>query len=305
MPDVPIKYNISPKFSKEVLSLFEDLQVDFFLAGGFVLTEVQKSQGIQSTSSDIDVYFYTEEDYDKAYNITQDYIDVLNKDIKDFTQNIYIQSTSTSDTIDLSTKIQLVNFQYGKPEKLTKDFDLNNSRYWSYFPFTEAWTFQDKDTLRYLKTSMYKNVFTMKRIHKYKEQKNISSDNYTERCYDVIMNNTYEFDNISYDQGITKESKENEKMIYFNALISCDVFIEYLNNHKAPDYKGMFKGNTFLVHHEHLVNIDNPLALFYMYKAREIYSKKYHYKNKYNQEETKIKENNMKQIQKDYPEVLL
>lgn len=236
--------------------------IKFYIAGGSVLSSVQDTKGITTKFNDLDLYFETSIDHKKAYDILNaktkednhtEPLDFLNDLSDGFISSgpvVYEQLSNSACTeykVD-DTTIQLIKLQFGKPEILVKLFDLDNSKYWSYYPFNKAYTEQDEDTLYNLKTDYIDNFWAVERISKYFIQKSINFDKYNNELFNVILNDSidYEAINLNYDRLQHKDKTLSLKFLNFCAV--SDSFLQLIDQKAAQghrlNWEEMIKGHN-------------------------------------------------------------
>jgi hypothetical protein len=255
-------YKIKHDFSNNVLSVLKRLK-NSYIAGGWALSSVQRAKNIESKYSDVDLYFHTENDYLYA-------VDFLNKAIQKSkivvgnwtveNPSMYLNyETDLARTYTIfGTEIQLIKTYFGNPESVTAKFDIDNSKYWSYFPFTVAHTNQPESTLYKIKTDKSNNFFCLQRIKKYYTEKQIDPENIFESVIKTISRDNIDFQRRGSDYDT--DSEINLKIDYLNVFIDNKKFIELLNKSKI-NYE-IFKNSHFNYYGDYYKKLKDPLLFF-------------------------------------------
>ena len=125
---------------------------DWFIAGGAAATNF-----INGRFGDVDVYFYSEDDYKKALSSVS---------------NISIESSSASTFFIGDHLYQFVKCEFGSPYEIFKTFDLNKSCI-AVLPTGETIKSSEFDKPLYIKSL---NIETMNRFNKYVKSKGFKYD---------------------------------------------------------------------------------------------------------------------------------
>lgn len=260
-----------PGFKKSIakntilFEIFTKLKLDnikFYIAGGSILSSVQKTFNITSHYNDIDVYFETEEDFKRAelillneiileeerakkakeekkaknlFNDFDDFDDYDADDLDDFDDynefRKIIKEYETKNAILYDTsgvKLQFIKMNYGIPEQIVDKFDLENSKYWSLFPFNEAFTLQPIDTLYKISTNYINNFWVVNRIKKYVCEKSLDADAYAEQLFDIMLTNNIDYTTFNSDYLIHGNPAKYDRKFFSNCLY-FDEFINVIN----------------------------------------------------------------------------
>jgi len=262
------KYITKPNFDLSLFKILYENNIRYYIAGGSALTLAQRSADIDSMFSDIDVYFYTKEDYQKAREITNSYIDKkeekkLSGDLLFEIVNCYLAySNERLDCFYIDgQEVQYIKMNFGSSEKITDEFDLYNSRYWSFYPFEEVYTKQKKDTLYNIKTKKYNNFFTLQRVKKYQVNKHIDPSNIFKNIVETVQNKNIDLnkDNTNYRNT---DSASNMNLQYFMMFIENPHYIEEINNSNI-DFEWLMKDIHVLYLQDGMQHLYSPL-LFYL-----------------------------------------
>ncbi len=240
--------------SSFLVDLFYELNqnnIKFYLAGGSVLTSVQLSEQIKSKYNDLDLYFGTQKDFDLAFKIIKTNIDTVHEVLKEQEipkdelwsqlQDIAMVNIDSPNAVSFDIndiKLQFIRMNFGTPQEIIKDFDIENSKYWSYYPFETAQTYQNKDTLYNLKTSWIDNYFCLQRVQKYSDQKSLCIDEYTEDLFDNIMTDNIDFQVHNSNYIIPDSEEKGYKIKYLGLSLQFSKFIDLVNEkfHKGIEF---------------------------------------------------------------------
>ncbi len=207
---------------KPLLPLLKDANA--MLAGGSCLTRVQIQHSIISENSDYDFFFENEQDYQKV-------IKRIKRHQKDFTDKFdgktkahvglqimfndkYITESYSNEFTTTwqhcGIIFQLIKM-YKPHERQIEEFDLDNSKYWSFYPFDTIETNQDKDTLYNIKIGKvdFKGI---NRMMKYHQNKRININSKMEEAFELFNNyDDDDFENGKYEgkEIVTEEQKTN------------------------------------------------------------------------------------------------
>ncbi len=215
--------------------------INCMLAGGSCLTMAQERENLlsQYNINDYDFFFEKQSDYDLALerflkavreqNAKKDKKDKKIKGIEDiFNDEMSYKSHET----DFATTCYYngVMFQFIKhftPFEVTIDnFDLSNSKYFSFYPFNKIQTNESTDTLNYIHASSTMNFNLVKRILKYNLQKNLDISNVVDEMVEMVLNphnSYYEGKYYSKDDVLTDEQKtEYLENVICSCLFSSD-----------------------------------------------------------------------------------
>jgi len=108
-----------------------NIGVPFYIAGGSVFSTLNGSK-----FNDIDIYFYSEEDYKTANKFFSDIVQKAKEDREDISNKFHINISpyllhQTINSLSISGftdhPIQLICKNFGEPEYILKGFDLYNS----------------------------------------------------------------------------------------------------------------------------------------------------------------------------------
>ena len=205
------------------------------LAGGSCLSLIQRSVGVPSSFNDLDFYFETEEDYQITYNKLQEEKNRMNNAQKLFSYDYQTEFAYTM-VID-GEEIQLIKIF--KPFKETiADFDIENSKCWSFYPFDNVQTNIDTKTLttELQIKSTTKNIGLVSRMLKYKSKKGLNISNYYDLMFDTLRN----YETAEYSSSYAGEIKNRK---YFVAhlietaldLPGFDKYLEEKENQIFPE----------------------------------------------------------------------
>ena len=157
-----------PKNKEMLLNSLKELNLkNYFVAGGSI-NDIYRGEKIQG---DIDIFFYTEKDYRNAVqnNPGDDYR--LTKNAYTFIHNDLV--------------IQFIKKNFGTPQEIMKEFDLNKSRIAlvkDEFIFGEYY----HDDLHIINKNI--RVDTFKRYLKYSKRFFVSNNNISATFYNYIIN---------------------------------------------------------------------------------------------------------------------
>lgn len=150
------------KFNKVIQDLIKLIPCDFYIAGGYAASEyfnipIEKNQ-------DIDIFFYTEEDFQEAHKKISNARTFFGSIKYDFE----VQTDNAVTFTNLKTKIsiQLICKKFGSPEEIFEGFDINKSKV-AYFPRLKKFIASNDingDLTTYSSTF---NNQTLQRLHKY------------------------------------------------------------------------------------------------------------------------------------------
>jgi len=190
--------------------------IDVVAAGGWALSEAQLSIGKTSHYNDIDIFCLTQEVFEKACKALQ----------KDH------PGTSYDTLYARNIMIGQIKVQVIKPsgatshDTLIENFDLDNSKYWSRYPFTHICTYQPMKTLHDISISGKMSYFLLARIFKYTQRKNLSIDAIPKEIVNgFLQQSKYDVPMIEYEtnaRGITQSS------IYESVNMDVMDFLMYL-----------------------------------------------------------------------------
>jgi len=201
---------------KQVLDVLGDCNC--IIAGGFCLTKAQVLHGIQSSYNDIDIFFLDTPSFDKAHTMF-----IKHKKFRGgydsahaITFEFYFETDGlfSMEVMSQTIRIQLVKpfdmtdkENYETFEELVDDFDINNSKYFSVYPWTDIYTSQPKSCLTSLSISPQTNLgfFILHRVSKYHAEKSINLPNdpkENQRLLDFIKSptNPYDMTRSNYDE---------------------------------------------------------------------------------------------------------
>lgn len=188
--------------------------VDCMLAGGSCLSEVQKTFGIRSSYDDLDFFFEDEKNFKKMVQNIDKLKKIVNTGATLMFHDISLQyETKNALTYNFfNTTIQLIKIF--KPFKKTiRDFDNNNAKFYSFYPFDVVQTEQPEITLREFSTNKLSYV-GVHRLCKYVTQKNINADVFVEEIIDMLNNPKEEY----YAEKLYDDEKMTNKKIRLKTL---------------------------------------------------------------------------------------
>ena len=201
------------------LDFFKDIK--HLLAGGSCLSAVHKSLGRKSKSRDFDFFFEDKSEFNKAVKAFSKIEDA----------NVYYESEQALTINYAHLRIQLIKIFRPFNETITS-FDLNNSKYFSVWPFDEVSTQENKSTLYDISLPAKATFNTVVRVLKYHDDKDIHINELFPEIFEMLKNPKDEhFEDAMY-AGIvydgTKESglKIRNKVMIF-ALMNSQ-FSEYV-----------------------------------------------------------------------------
>ena len=140
---IPYEHKIPISLEGYDKDLLQELKgIDFIVAGGAVVTSVQHSIGkLASKSADIDLFFISEDEFTKARNI------MMNK-------TTFLYDSKYSESFQhQNQKYQLIKPKLGNHDnfkELLDDFDLNNSKWFSIYPFDYGYSREGLETLHHI-----------------------------------------------------------------------------------------------------------------------------------------------------------
>jgi len=217
--------------SKHIAEIFSECNT--MLAGGSCLSVIQNSVGITSTYNDLDFYFETEEEYQIAYKKLQE-----EKEKTESMRGFFSYEHETEfayTTVINGQEFQLIKIF--KPfEKTIAEFDIKNSKCWSFYPFDVVQTDIDTETLttKLQIESATKNIGTIARILKYNSRKSLDISNCYDSIFDTLSNHTTaDYSTISYASEIEDRNNFVAHLIY--SALGVPGFLEYLEEKENLD----------------------------------------------------------------------
>ncbi len=267
------------KYVKKFIKLLND-NCNFYIAGGSVLSHVQQLKNIPSRYSDIDIYFYTDKDFEIAEKILNESVDsdeFVNEVEGLFGDNLFdkkisfINNTKFAKTAEIDgEQIQLIK-KTGTPEEITAEFDIDNSKYWSLFPFETAFTYQSEITLKKLLVNekILNNYYVIQRMSKYSTTKGLSVEHYYDKLFNYIFK-----DDISYERLNMNYENENLSLVdVFRQCLLMPKFYKTINRNfeqgKSLNFHDLINDITFLELNK-LDELHDPMASYIIRSENKI-----------------------------------
>ncbi len=229
--------------------------VEYMIAGGSVLSEIQNTAGIGSQYNDIDLYFQTQKEFNKAVmffeeelaknkaKIEREEKEHKNTGPKTSTNTIFGFSNRAEpcleDESDAArtyfwddTQIQLI--KHPKPFKeILSEFDLVNSQCYSIAPFAVSHAPDVDNIFTHIIRNKIKDMTfnDLNRSLKYKEKKSLDESNIIAETFDLFLN--YDDDSFKRSSyaGVEVDSEEKRRLTVIRALIrvckNSEKFQEY------------------------------------------------------------------------------
>ncbi len=189
----------------EILQIRHLLDNSCIIAGGSVLESVQLNNKIDGFSSDVDIWFETQKDYEKMVEKFNKYslnnpmprakgwmpFEKHNEDNKSNISMSY-ETDFASTWVWNSTNLQLIKpknlYEKATFKEIVDNFDLDNSKYWCEYPFTESITLNPIEEAQNLSFSGAITFTLLQRLTKYINNKSmILSKKHFNEVYNLLL----------------------------------------------------------------------------------------------------------------------
>jgi len=157
------------------MKIFRNLDsLDCIVAGGYCLSKVQRLYGnLASEYNDIDVFVLTQESYNEVHKVLSK-LGVLDYD------TILAASFTVQEIGQMRQSVQLIKpfRDVSSYDELIEDFDLDNSKYWTYAPWNKIYTKQANTRLHVVTPNkkVKWNYHFLERMLKYQNEKKLQLD---------------------------------------------------------------------------------------------------------------------------------
>jgi hypothetical protein len=212
------------------------------IAGGSCLVEAQMSQGIKSTYNDIDIFVDTQELFEKVSEVLRgqgrhfESKHALNFTLYDSPEQDFSSVDDPFDDLPAETsaefQVQVIKPRRKSYQNIIDNFDLNNSKYWTFWPYDVIESDQPEETLTVISPA-FKKYNALFRIMKYVRQKNMTlpnSESFNRYLWDLCFEPKKEYEGESFYET-QFESEE-----YLEGLIGKTIYVCVKEKHSFIDY---------------------------------------------------------------------